>query len=347
MLSGKKVEGPEVDVRKSVRVMHRAFDLGVNMVDTLCFYHEGMSEPTVGKGVKGRRHKVWIQTKCQAYKELAKGETLADRFLVALKALNVEYVDAYLMHSLGLGTFQKVGERFVDEMQPFLRDGRIRFLGFSSHDSPANIATFIKSGMFQVMLVQYNLIERDKGRVIRLAHRAGMGTSAMGPVGGGRLAGQPEHLDEHFAQEGYGSPEIALNFVFANEGLDVAFSGMNTIEMVDENARIASRRQKLSSQECSRLTATFRRKARKAKLFCTGCRYCMPCPSGVAIPNNLDLLSNAQLYGAWEYARQEYMGLETEKKASNCKKCGKCLKKCPQKIAVIEYLEEVARVFEP
>ena len=337
----------KVDAPQSARVMHRAFEAGVNMIDSLCIYHDGMSEPTVGKAVKGRRHKVWIQTKCQAYKDLAKGETWADRFLAALKALNVEYIDAYLMHSLAFETFEKVGEQFVDEMQPFLADGRLRFLGFSSHESPANIAKFIQSGMFQVMLAQYNLIERDKGRVIGLAHRAGMATSAMGPVGGGRLAGQAEGLDGRLARAGYGSPEIALGFVFANEDLDVAFSGMNTFDMVEENARIASRRKRFSIEECSRLAAGFRRKAQKAKLFCTACRYCMPCPSGVVIPRNLRLLANARLYGAWEISRKRYLDMKPEERATHCKKCGGCLKKCPQKIQIVEYLEQAAAAFEP
>jgi len=337
--------GGKVNLAASLRVMHRAFELGVNMIDTLCIYNGGGSEPTVGKAVKGRRDRFWIQTKCQCYIPLARGETWADRFRAALAALNVDTIDAYLIHSLSRDVYDKTAEQFVEQMQPFIRDGRLRFVGFSSHDTPANIATFIRSGLFQVMLVQYNLIERDKARVIGMAHRRGIATCAMGPVGGGRLAGAPAGLDSKLARSGLTSPEIALRYVFANDDLDVAYSGMGTIEMVEPNARVASQRKGLSADACRRLTETFRRKARKVKLFCTGCGYCMPCPAGVDIPRNLGLLAAARLYEAREWGREHYRWIKPEARASACKQCGRCLKKCPQKIPIIERLEEAARDF--
>jgi len=338
--------GGKVNLAESVRLMHRAFDHGVNIVDTLCFYCGGLSETAVGRAVKGRRDKVFIQTKCQTYKPLEKGETWGTRFLATLKAMKIEYLDAYLMHSLTMDVFEKVGEQFVEAMQPFLRDGRLRFLGFSSHDTPENIAKFVKTGVFQVMLVQYNLIESDKARVLGMAHRRGIATAVMGPVGGGRLVGPPDFVDAKLARRGFATPEIALRYVFSNPNIDVAFSGMNTPEMVDQNARVASLRNPLSSEAGKRLAAKFRRKARRAKLFCSGCRYCMPCPAGVNIPRNLALLSNARLYKAVEWARNEYKSMKPEMRASNCKACGKCLKKCPQKIPIIDRLKEVVEELE-
>jgi len=336
----------KVNMAGSVRLLHRAFELGVNIVDTLCFYCGGLSEAVVGKAVRGRREDIFIQTKCQTYKPLADGETWGDRFLAALKALGTDYLDAYLMHSLSMDVFEKVGRQFLDAMQPFLRDGRLRFVGFSSHDTPANIATFIRTGMFQVMLVQYNLIESDKARALGMAHRRRMATCAMGPVGGGRLVGPPAGLDTNLARRGFASPEIALRYVFANPNVDVAFSGMNTSEMVDQNARVASLARPLSPEAGKRLAANFRRKARKAKLVCSGCGYCMPCPAGVNIPRNFELLSAARLYHARDWARGCYKWLKPEARASNCKACGRCLDKCPQKIPIIEQLREVVRELE-
>jgi len=333
----------KVNVAKSVRIMHRAFDLGINIIDTLRFYCGGMSEMTVGKAIKGRREKLFIQTKCQGYKPLEDGETWGDRFLATLKELKTEYLDAFLLHSLSMDVFEKVGEQFIDAMQPFLRDGRLRFLGFSTHDTPANIAALIKTGAFQVMLAQYNLIESDKARVFGMAHRRGMATGVMGPVAGGRLVGPPEGIDTQLSRRGFATPEIAMRYVLANDNIDVAFSGMNTFEMVEGNARVASSRKGLSPEARKRLAAAFRRKARKAKLFCSGCGYCMPCPEGVNIPRNFSLLSTAKLYGAAEWAKTVYQWIKPEARASQCKACGKCLKKCPQKIPIIDQLKAVER----
>ena len=336
----------KVNLAESVRLMHQAFELGVNIVDTLCFYCGGLSEKAVGMAVKGRREKVFIQTKCQAYKPLEKGETWGNRFLATLKAMKTDYLDAYLMHSMTWDVFEKVGEQFLEAMTPFLRDGRLRFLGFSSHDTPENIAKFIKTGAFQVMLVQYNLIESDKARVLRMAHRRGIATCVMGPVAGGRLVGPPDQVDAKLAARGCATPEISLRYVFSNPNADVAFSGMNTPEMVAQNARLAALRNPLSPEAGKRLAARFRRKARRAKLFCSGCRYCMPCPAGVNIPRNFKLLGTARLYQAHEWARGVYNWMKPEQRASNCKACGKCLKKCPQKIPIIDQLKEVVEELE-
>jgi hypothetical protein len=81
------------------------------------------------------------------------------------------------------------------------------------------------------------------------------------------------------------------------------------------------------------------------KADCTGCRYCVPCPAGVDIPEVLAHLNDACLYGDVQAERDVY-AMRGVGKASNCTRCGQCEEVCPQHIDIMDMLEEAAGIFE-
>ena len=77
---------------------------------------------------------------------------------------------------------------------------------------------------------------------------------------------------------------------------------------------------------------------------CTGCEYCMPCPFGVDIPEIFDAYNNFKLFRNAELTRAAYFErLKDGYRADACKKCGKCMKACPQHLQIPDLLETAHR----
>ena len=143
------------------------------------------------------------------------------------------------------------------------------------------------------------------------------------------------------------SAELALRFVLANPNVTCALSGMSTTGMIEENALVASNDSALNADEVLGLTAAMEQNKKLADLYCTGCKYCMPCPQEVNIPLNFELMNYHRVYGLTEYARQEYQKIGTMpwmegKRADACIECGECEEKCPQKLPIRVQLQETA-----
>ena len=81
----------------------------------------------------------------------------------------------------------------------------------------------------------------------------------------------------------------------------------------------------------------------KMRNGCTDCRYCQPCPFGVNIPKNFDIWNKCFAYENFENAKKRWAEMDDKEKAKNCVKCGKCEKKCPQKIEIRENLERLQK----
>ena len=345
-----------IDEKRATRQLRYAIDRGVNYLDTAQPYHMGASEPFLGRALRGGyREKVRLATKMMSL-NIRSADDFEPYLAAQFKKLQTDYIDYYLMHGINGPVFERMkGLGILEFLARAKKDGRICYTGFSFHGDIAAFKEIVDAYDWDICQIQYNYLdERIQAGTEGLKYAAAkrLGVIVMEPLRGGNLARKipPAIRAVWDRAEPRRSPaEWGLRWVWNHPEVTCVLSGMNEEKHIDENLRIAGEAlpDSLSEKELALIREAAEKYQGLMKVACTGCRYCMPCPSGVAIPNNLDLLSNAQLYGAWEYARQEYMGLETEKKASNCKKCGKCLKKCPQKIAVIEYLEEVARVFEP
>ncbi|MHC4714823.1 MAG: aldo/keto reductase, partial [Planctomycetota bacterium] len=278
--------------------------------------------------------------KTPTWKELAEGETYRSRMEAGLKRAKTDYFDTYLMHSLRLETFDRMGDAFMAEAVQAKEEGLIRHIGFSSHDKPENIVKYIDTGLFECMLVQYNLIDTHNADVIRYAHEKGLGVSIMGPVGGGRLS-TPSEISSYLPGGKSSGPEAALRFVLSNPDVDVVFSGMSTVAQLEENVATASIEAPLTDDERARIAEVIAEKTKLAELYCTGCGYCMPCPNGVNIPRIFEIMNWKRVYGVDGAASQYYAGLvRREADAARCIECGECEPKCPQNIEIIRQLKE-------
>lgn len=329
------------DEELAEQVISRALDLGVNYVDSALGYCGTRSEVIVGRAVKGRRDRVYLSTKNPLGGDPTR-EGWRARLELQLKKLDTDHIDFYhAVHDLKwqtyLDNYSKAG---IYEARRAKQEGLIHHLCFSCHDSPENLIRLIDTGEFEGMTVQYNLLDRANERTIGHAHERGMGVMVMGPVAGGRLAFPSQ---EAANPQAAGPVEIALRFVLAHPGVTAALSGMNTFQMVEENAATASRPDPMSPAEWEQAAAAMQRLEKLADLYCTGCRYCLPCPHGVEIPENFTALNYLRVYGLAEPSRRLYLELAGHQQSADfCRQCGECEPKCPQQIPIVSRLEEAA-----
>jgi len=353
-IDGKKI----VDENLAVPLMQKAFDMGINYVDTAPLYCETLSENAVGKALKGYRDKVYLSTKNPI--EDNSGDHWMERLEKSLKKLDTDYIDFYHFWGISLKSFngwQKESYGPIQAAYKAKEQGLIKHISFSHHDAPENYKPIVDSGIFESTLVQYNMLDRSNEENIAYAKSKGLGTIIMGPVGGGRLGAPSGQIQNLLKEKTNNNPvstaEMALRFVLANENVDMALSGMSDLKMLNENFEIASRTGHLTAEELAHINKMMEENKNLAKLYCTGCNYCKPCPQGIDIAYIFEIMNRYKVYDLKEHAKAAYLemmkGLSWIKSAdaSKCILCGECEKKCPQKLPIIKQLAETHAALAP
>lgn len=347
-LPADEVDGKRVLRRaEAIALLHRAWRAGVSYVDSAWSYDDGQSEEVVGEALAA-----WdgpaptVVTKSPLW--LIKKEGDFRRFLEQqLTRLKRSRIDVYLFHGNAVRWRDQVIRpfRLVEQARQAVAEGLIGHLGFSSHDSADFVNATIDEGWAEMVLVQYNLLDRRYEPAIRHAAALGLGVAVMGPVGGGRLGVHSDVLKAMMPAGTATSAELALRWVLANPDVTLALSGMSTPAQVDENVAIAARPEALTADERARVDRALAEVRRLADLYCTGCRYCLPCPQGVDIPGNFAIASHKRVYGLVDHAAKAWAEMPAKKRASACTACGACEPKCPQKIEIRRQLREMAAEF--
>ena len=337
-----------VDQEKTDAMLMRAYELGVNYFDTALYYCHSNSEIAIGKALKPIRDKVYISTKCPL--ELVKEPGDFRKVLeTSLKKLDTPYVDFYHFWGINQKTFDEkiVPMNLIAEAQKLKEEGLIRHISFSFHDSPEALKHIIDNGEgLESVLLQYNLLDRANEEMIQYAAKKGLGVVVMGPVGGGRLEA-PTELAAKLGTEAVNTYELAFKFVLGNPGVCCALSGMQTIDMVEQNAEVASLENPMSEEEWRRVGESLENLKKFSELYCTGCGYCQPCPKGINIPRIFQAYTYKNVYGLTELAKNTWNGYLNNEKDPGvhpdaCVNCGYCERKCPQHLKVRELLKKVA-----
>jgi predicted aldo/keto reductase-like oxidoreductase len=183
---------------------------------------------------------------------------------------------------------------------------------------------------------------------LRYAADRGVGVVVMEPLRGGKLAaGMPAEV-QAVLDRAHGDltpAQRALRYVWNEPGVSLLLSGMNAMEQVVENLRVAetAAANALSADELAVFDVARTALSARVKADCTACRYCMPCASGVDIPDVLAALNNATM---WDDKNPWMAGYVTVAgKASNCTECGACEDECPQGLPVRELMKEAVATF--
>ncbi|MCL2189553.1 MAG: aldo/keto reductase [Defluviitaleaceae bacterium] len=332
----------------AIPLIRRAIDLGVNYIDSAPYYCEKQSEIAVGKALKdGYRNKVYITTKNPIENDSASDWT--GRLEHSLKQMDVDYIDFYHFWGINLKGF-KHWETLTDgplqAAQRALDAGLIKHLVFSYHDKPENLRYIVDSGRFEACLIQYNLLDRSNEENIAYMHEKGMGVVVMGPVAGGRLGAPSDVIAKLLPEKPASTAEMAMRFVHANPNVHVALSGMENIQMLEENVKIASKTGHLTPDELAQVKKMMEENKKLAELYCTSCDYCKPCPQEINIPHIFGMMNTHKVYGLTEHAKKAYAEMQAgtawvkSADVTKCVECGICEEKCPQKLPVVKQLKE-------
>ena len=337
--------GTELDRDLTIPMLRRAYELGVNLYDTAVGYCGGDSQRVIGEAFEGMRDKIVISTKNPHYDKADKAgwwKNLED----SLERLRTDYVDLYNHHGFSYDAYlaSAAGEDgLYEDMLKAKEQGLIRHICFSFHAPNDQLMKLVDTGLYDTVILQYNLLYRELEEGIAHATESGMGVLVMGPIGGGRL-GYPSERAASLVGQVKSTPELALRFVLSNGNVHVALSGMSTMQQLEENVETVASAGELTEEDHSKITAAIEERKKLSGLYCTGCDYCMPCPAGVAIPTNFEILNLERVYGLTEHARQRYAHLDG--KAALCMACGKCVEKCPQNLDIPVRLADAVKALD-
>ena len=351
-------KGNGFDVDEIEREIRYAIESGVNYYDTAYLYPG--NEEVFGKVLEkiGARDKIRIATKMPNY-FLKSPEEADRRFREQLSRLRTDHVDYYLMHMLpDVKTWEELCNRGIDRwLEEKKSEGLIKRIGFSYHGSSEMFIKILHAYDWEFAQIQYNYLDENSQAGVRgLKEAASMHIPViiMEPLRGGRLVNAiPEKARELIRTKtpGWSPAEFGLRWLWNQPEVTTVLSGMNSMDMVKENIRIASETKEgsLTGENMRTYAEVIDAIESKIKVRCTGCGYCMPCPAGVDIPGCFSTYNTSYNEGYTNGIREYFMctAMKNERSmASQCRKCGKCEAHCPQGIKIREELARVRRRFE-
>jgi len=352
--------GEDVDYPEFERMIKAFLDAGFNYFDTAHGYISGKSEVAIHDCLttKYSRDK-YILTDKLTDSFFKKEADIRPFFQSQLDILGVDYLDFYLMHAQNRDNFKKFKACNAYETAFQLKaEGKIRHVGLSFHDK-AEVLDQILTEYPEVEFVQiqFNYLDYEdtsveSRKVYEVCEKHDKPVLVMEPVKGGRLVNLPQEADDILrALNGGSNASYAVRFAGSFKNMAVVLSGMSNLEQMEDNIKSMKDFKPLSPEE-------FEAVAKVKAVFdglnlipCTSCKYCIEenkCPKNIRIPDMFSSLNRYEAFHDWNssfYYNEIVVGSDNGR-ASDCIKCGKCEKVCPQHLKIRELLEKVAETFD-
>ncbi|MCR5704260.1 MAG: aldo/keto reductase [Eubacterium sp.] len=352
-------KGLGIDLEKAEQEVMYAIEHGVNYLDTAYIYPG--SEVAVGEILERNhcRDRVYIATKLPQY--LIKSRKSLDKYFnEQLERLKTDHIDYYLMHMLtDIAAWEKLKALGIEEwIAQKKEEGKIINLGFSYHGNSEMFLKILEDYHWDFCQIQYNYLDEHSqaGRKgLMAAAEKNIPVIIMEPLRGGKLVGlMPDSGKKLIAghKKGWSAAEWAFRWLYNQPQVTCVLSGMNSLDMVEENIRIASQCQvgEFSEDDFDFIEKVKTEINQKTKVGCTGCGYCMPCPKGIDIPTAFKCYN--QMYTENKKSgRGEYLQITALQKdmadLGACIECGKCESHCPQHLPIRKHIKEARKALMP
>lgn len=344
--------GDEVDVEEAVKLLRKAYDMGVNYFDTAVVYHKGESEKIFGKAFEiydrssyylADKMSIWV---CKDEQEMK------DLFERQLKTLKTDYIDFYLVHSLNRNHYQKVKEfHCVEFLQEMKRQGKIKHLGFSFHDTYPVFTQILDDYDWDFVQIQLNYLDwQNQGaeQLYRELEKRNLPCMVMEPVRGGYLATLDEQRAKPFLEmePNRSIASWAIRWVESLPQVTVVLSGMSDMAQLEDNVAMMTNFEPMNEKELEAVAKVVEEIRKVNDIPCTGCRYCMDCPMGVDIPEIFAIYSRMKIFGKDKSFVEDYKEvMENGNGAEHCVGCQQCMNHCPQSIEIPDKLAMIHRLY--
>lgn len=351
------MNGDEVNLEETKKMVDAFLDAGFNYFDTAHGYIQGKSETALKACLTSRypRDKYILTNKLSGgfFKTEADIRPL---FQSQLEACGVDYFDFYLMHAQGEGCYPHYKKcRAYETAFELKKEGKVRHVGISFHDRAEFLEQILTEyPQIEVVQIQFNYVDYDdlavqSRKCYEVCRKYNKPVVVMEPVKGGNLVNLPEEAAKVLEDLHGGSPaSYAIRFAAGFPGMMMVLSGMSSLEQMNDNISFMKDFKPLDDKEMEAIHKVQEIFKSKNLIPCTGCRYCTDgCPQHIAIPDLFAIMNTKQVHHDWN-ANYYYHSVHTApgRKASDCLKCGKCEKACPQHLPIRQLLEDVAKEFE-
>ena len=365
------------------RLVDYAIEHGVNYFDTAPMYMGGRSEVLTGNALSRHpRDKYYVATK-MSNQRIWDFDEAKQMYEQSFQRLKVDYIDYYLLHSIGGGGMDTLNKRFLDNgLLDFLlkerEAGRIKHLGFSYHGDVRPFDWLLdrqEQYHWDFVQIQMNFldwrhasmrggrrVDADAEYLYNKCEKAGVQCVIMEPLRGGAFGRMASEFTDQLkaVRPDDSTARWAFRWVGSYPNILTTLSGMNQMEHLVDNIQTFSPLEVCTEAENTLLAAIADQLAGFPTIPCTTCSYCMPCPYGVDIPGNFAYY-NEQVNShvlplpdkqAADYAARKQQFLEGMRKAlpnaeawaRSCADCEECLPKCPQQIRIPNQMSRIVEL---
>ncbi len=343
--------GPEIDKEKGFALVDEALKGGINYFDTAWFYHDGLSETFAGEALSRHPRDSYNLASKLPMRILESGEQAEEIFNKQLEKCKVDYFDFYLLHNLNGPLWKKTLKNgAVDFAMTLKGKGKIKRLGFSFHGDNKDLPAILDYTKWDFVQIQANYYDWDtfSKEQYEEAAKRGIPVVIMEPLRGGELAKLRPDAREVLekAEPGSTPAKWAFRYIAEKENVLTVLSGMTQMEHLKENINTFSPLEPLSDDEEKTLAVALKTYKEAGIVPCTGCRYCTPCPVGVAIPDIFKIYNDYRRTVRLSQTKKAYEELGKDAMATACVECGACLKKCPQSIEIPKELKRIHKEIE-
>ncbi|WP_343209543.1 aldo/keto reductase [Anaerolentibacter hominis] len=342
----------KIDEEKAEKIVDCAYENGVTYFDTAWPYHGGESETFMGKVLKKYpRESYCLVTKMPGWL-VEKPEDAAYYFEKQLERLKTDYFDFYLLHDVNRDRWPHYEKNHLYEFcMEMKKQGKIRNLGFSFHDTPEILEQIINEKDWDFVQIQLNYLDwtkQDAKGQYELIRKKGIPCMVMEPVRGGALAGLDEESEKLLktARPDLSIASWAMRFAASKPNVLTVLSGSSSLEQLQDNLKTMNHFEPYTEAEYALIEEAVKIYTSNVTIPCTGCRYCMDCPAGVDIPKMFAMYNEYKLHKKPGRYQNAYAEVEEEICAHNCVACGQCVEHCPQKIDIPVQMEMLTHLRE-
>jgi len=311
-------------------VIGRAVDMGINYFDTSRNYQNGQNERMVGAALGSKRKDIFLASKSSDNPSTGPG--ILAEIETSLKELSTDHLDVWHLH--GLGNPAQITDELVEAQRRAKEQGKIRFIGVSTHNLPAIVDRVIESKI-EVVQAQYNFASAASyGPAIEKLHQAGVGVIAMKVMAksGGRGGRAPRPAN---------FPSAALKWAINNPAIATTVPSMTDIDQLQENFRAMSER---FTEADSRILVA--RLEEIGPYFCRMCGHCEgQCPQGLPVADMVRFVMYADGYGQFPLGRENFLRMKAEHQSVRCGDCATCAVHCPNGVHVAARLSRAQELF--